>query len=220
MNDKEFYVSTYSIKSVSESPAGISVSILIGTADNFEVAEYLISREFWYWGRLQNGSDISEEEYLGMDRSASLSRAIARMKGILSYSGVSRRTLIQKLKGYDFSEEICVCAADYAVDHGMVREDVQVEHAIDTYLHRKYWGRRRITAELSAKGYPREVIDNALAQIPEEDFMRALHVILVRKYGEIPADPQEKQKMILSLLRMGYSGNEIKDALASFADAE
>lgn len=213
-------MSTYSIKSVSESPAGISVSILIGTADNFEVAEYLISREFWYWGRLQNGSDISEEEYLGMDRSAALSRAIARMKGILSYSGVSRRTLIQKLKGYDFSEEICVCAADYAVDHGMVREDVQVEHAIDTYLHRKYWGRRRITAELSAKGYPREVIDNALAQIPEEDFMRALHVILVKKYGEIPADPQEKQKMILSLLRMGYSGNEIKDALASFADAE
>ena len=77
-------MSTYSIKSVSESPAGISVSILIGTADNFEVAEYLISREFWYWGRLQNGSDISEEEYLGMDRSAALSRAIARMKGILS----------------------------------------------------------------------------------------------------------------------------------------
>ena len=50
--------------------------------------------------------------------------------------------------------------------------------------------------------------------------MHALHVILVRKYGEIPADPQEKQKMILSLLRMGYSGNEIKDALASFAEAE
>jgi regulatory protein len=133
---------------------------------------------------------------------------------------VSRRTLIHKLKGYDFSEEICEYAADYAVEHGMVKEDVQVEHAIDTYLRRKYWGRRRIVAELSAKGYPREVIENALAEIPEEEFMHALHVILVRKYGEIPADPQEKQKMILSLLRMGYSGNEIKDALASFADAE
>ena len=64
------------------------------------------------------------------------------------------------------------------------------------------------------------MIENALAEIPEEDFMRALHVIIDRKYGEIPADPQEKQKMILSLLRMGYSGNEIKDALASFTDAE
>lgn len=213
-------MSTYSIKSVSESPAGISVSILIGTADNYETTEYLISREFWQWGRLQNGSDITEEEFLGMDRSAALSRAIARMKGILSYSGVSRRMLIQKLKGYDFSEEICTTAADYAVEHGMVREDVQVEHAVDTYLRRKYWGRRRIAAELSAKGYPREVIESALADIPEEDFMHALHVILERKYGEIPADPQEKQKMILSLLRMGYSGNEIKDALASFTAAK
>lgn len=213
-------MSTYSIKSVSESPAGISVSILIGTADNYETTEYLISREFWQWGRLQNGSDITEEEFLGMDRSAALSRAIARMKGILSYSGVSRRMLIQRLKGYDFSEEICATAADYAVEHGMVREDVQVEHAVDTYLRRKYWGRRRIAAELSAKGYPREVIESALADIPEEDFMHALHVILERKYGEIPADPQEKQKMILSLLRMGYSGNEIKDALASFTAAE
>ena len=213
-------MSTYSIKSVSESPAGISVSILIGTADNYETTEYLISREFWQWGRLQNGSDITEEDFLGMDRSAALSRAIARMKGILSYSGVSRRMLIQRLKGYDFSEEICTTAADYAVEHGMVREDVQVEHAVDTYLRRKYWGRRRIAAELSAKGYPREVIESALADIPEEDFMHALHVILERKYGEISADPQEKQKMILSLLRMGYSGNEIKAALASFAEAE
>ena len=218
--NKELYVSTSSIKSVSESPAGISVSIRIGTADKNETVEYLISREFWHWGRLQSGAAITEEEYLGMDRSATLSRAIARMKGILSYSGVSRRTLIHKLKGYDFSEEICEYAADYAVEHGMVRENLQVEHAIDTYLRRKYWGRRRIVAELSAKGYPREVIENALAEIPEEEFMHALHVILVRKYGEIPADPQEKQKMILSLLRMGYSGNEIKDALASFAEAE
>ena len=213
-------MSTYSIKSVSESPAGISVSIRIGTAEANETVEYLISREFWYWGRLQSGGAITEEDYLRMERSAALSRAIARMKGILSYSGVSRRTLIHKLKGYDFSEEICEYAADYAVEHGMVKEDVQVEHAIDTYLRRKYWGRRRIVAELSAKGYPREVIENALAEIPEEEFMHALHDILVKKYGEIPADPQEKQKMILSLLRMGYSGNEIKDALASFADAE
>ena len=211
---------TYSIKAVSESPAGISVTILADTADNANTVEYLISREFWKWGRLHSGAVITEEDYFGMEQSAAMSRAIARMKGILSYSGVSRRTLIQKLKGYDFSEEICGAAADYAVEHGMVREDVQVEHAIDTYLRRKYWGRRRIVAELSAKGYPREVIENALAEIPEEEFMHALHVILVKKYGEIPADPQEKQKMVLSLLRMGYSGSEIKEAIASFDEAE
>lgn len=211
---------TYSIKAVSESPAGISVTILADTADNANTVEYLISREFWKWGRLHCGAVITEEDYFGMEQSAAMSRAIARMKGILSYSGVSRRTLIQKLKRYNFSEEICISAADYAVEHGMVREDVQVEHAIDTYLRRKYWGRRRIVAELSAKGYPREVIEAALDEIPEEDFLRALHVIIDKKYGEVPTDPQEKQKMVLSLLRMGYSGSEIKEAIASFDEAE
>ena len=210
---------TYSIKAVSESPAGISVTIWMDTADNANTVEYLISREFWKWGRLHCGAVITEEDYFGMEQSAALSRAIARMKGILSYSGVSRRTLIQKLKRYDFSEEICISAADYAVEHGMVREDVQVEHAIGTYLRRKYWGRRRIVAELSTKGYPREVIEAALDEIPEEDFLHALHVIIDKKYGEVPTDPQEKQKMVLSLLRMGYSGSEIKEAIASF-DAE
>ena len=213
-------MSTYSIKSVSESPAGISVAIGIDTADKTESVEYLISREFWHWGRLKSGTVLSEEDFLGMERGAALSRAIARMKGILSYSGVSRRTLVQKLKGYDFSEEICECAADYAVEHGMVRENVQVEHAVETYLRRKYWGRRRIAAELSAKGYPREVIDEAIAAIPEEDFLHALRLIIEKKYGEVPSDPQEKQKMILSLLRLGYVGSEIKDAIASFGNEE
>ena len=85
---------TYSIKAVSESPAGISVTILADTADNANTVEYLISREFWKWGRLHSGAVITEEDYFGMEQSAALSRAIARMKGILSYSGVSRRTLI------------------------------------------------------------------------------------------------------------------------------
>ena len=40
-------VITYSIKAVSESPAGISVTILADTADNANTVEYLISREFW-----------------------------------------------------------------------------------------------------------------------------------------------------------------------------
>ena len=213
-------MSTYSIKSVSESPAGISVAIGIDTADKTESVEYLISREFWHWGRLKSGTVLSEEDFLGMEQGASLSRAIARMKGILSYSGVSRRTLVQKLKGYDFPEEICECAADYAVEHGMVRDNVQVEHAVETYLRRKYWGRRRIAAELSAKGYPREVIDEAIAAIPEEDFLHALRLIIEKKYGEVPSDPQEKQKMILSLLRLGYVGSEIKDAIASFGNEE
>ena len=37
-----------------------------------------------------------------------------------------------------------------------------------------------------------------------------------KMYGMPPADPGERQKMVLSLLRLGYTGSEIKDAIADF----
>lgn len=209
-------MSTYTITALSESPAGFSVSVCVtGDAAN-ENAQFLISRELWLWGRLSAGTALSEEQFLDMEHSASFSRALARMRSILSYSGQSRANLINRLRQYGFDDAICEETADYAVEHGLVREEAQAEHAADVYLRRKYWGKRRIRAELAARGYSEEVISQALAVIPEEEFRRALRRIIEQKYGRPPRDPEERQKMVLSLLRLGYTGSEIKDAIAEF----
>jgi SOS response regulatory protein OraA/RecX len=179
-------------------------------------AQYLISRELWLWGKLQPGASLAEAAYREMEHNAAFSRAIARMKSILSYSGQSRRNLVTRLAQYGFEEDICEQAAEYAVEHGFVKEEAQAERSAEIYLHRKYWGKRRIAAELASRGYPEEVIRDAIEAIPEEDFRRALHTIIEKKYGMPPADPGERQKMVLSLLRLGYTGSEIKDAIAGF----
>lgn len=212
-------MSTYIVKAVSESPAGISVSVLVSRdeADKAENAQFLIARELWSWGRLQAETVLGEDDFLLMEHHASFSRALARMRSILSYSGQSRHHLISRLRQYGFDDEICAETADYAEAHGLVREEAQAERAADIYLHRKYWGRRRITAELAQRGYPADVVEEALNAIPNEEFRRALHQIIEKKYGMPPADPQERQKMVLSLLRLGYSGSEIKDAIAEFS---
>ena len=211
-------MSTYTVQSVSESPAGISVSVSVPPDGNkeAETAEFLISREQWAWGRLSPGDAVSEEEYGRMEHAAVFSRALARTREILSYSGISRHALIGRLRHFGFEDDVCEETADYAVAHGLVREKAQTEHAVDTYLHRKYWGRKRIVAELTARGYAPEVIRDAVAAVPEEEFMRTLASILRRKYDTLPDDPQEKQKMILSLLRLGYSAGEIKQAIEDF----
>ena len=209
-------MSTYTLTALSESPAGFSVSVCVtGDAAN-ENAQFLISRELWLWGRLSAGTALSEEQFLDMEHSASFSRALARMRSILSYSGQSRANLITRLRQYGFDDAICEETADYAVEHGLVREEAQAEHAADVYLRRKYWGKRRIRAELAARGYSEDVISRALAAIPEEEFRRALRRIIEQKYGRPPRDPEERQKMVLSLLRLGYTGSEIKDAIAEF----
>ena len=98
-----------------------------------------------------------------------------------------------------------------------MREEAQAERAADIYLHRKYWGKRRIAAELAQRGYGAEVVQEALDAIPESEFRRALRLIIEKKYGTPPSDPGERQKMVLSLLRLGYSGSEIKEAIAEFS---
>ena len=214
-------MNTYTVTSVSESPAGISVTVHVyedgsETSANKAEVQYLITRELWLWGKLLPGTNLAEAEYLKMEHNASFSRAIARMKSILAYSGQSRHNLASKLEQYGFSTDICEQAADYAVEHGLVKEEAQAEHSAEIYLRRKYWGKRRITAELAARGYPEEVIREAIAAIPEEDFRRALRAIIEKKYGVPPSDPGERQKMVLSLLRLGYTGSEIKEAIAEF----
>lgn len=211
-------MSTYIVKSITESPAGISLTVLVDSGtDKTENTQFLIARELWLWGRVKAETALPEEVFLEMEHNASFSRALARMRSILSYSGQSRHNLIARLKQFGFAEDICEETADYAVEHGLVREEAQAEHAAETYLRRKYWGRRRIMAELSSRGYPEEVIREAVDAIPEEEFRRALRQIIEKKYGMPPSDPGERQKMVLSLLRLGYSGSEIKDAIADFA---
>ena len=79
-------MSTYIVKSVAESPAGISVSVLVSRdgAEKNEDAQFLITRELWLWGRLKAETALSEDEFLEMEHNASFSRALARMRSILS----------------------------------------------------------------------------------------------------------------------------------------
>lgn len=211
----------YTVKSVSESPAGISLSVTVegekpGTA---RLAELLISLEFWTWGKIAVGEVLSDTVFADMEHAADFSRGVARTRGILSYSAHSRRALAEKLRGYEFSADLSQELADYAVERGYIKENEQACHAADIYLHRKYWGKKRICAELAARGYGEEAIAAAIASIPEGEFQRALCTLIGRKYGTLPADGGERQKMVLSLLRLGYTGQEIKDALASLASS-
>ena len=150
-------MSVHIVKSVSESPAGILICLQtkrdadVREEKEAEEIDLLIARDLWKWGRAVRAKDeIDEETFLEMEYRATLSRAIARVRGILSYSGQSRSGLINRLRQYGFSDEICEKGAEYAVAHGLICEESQAERSVDVFLHRKYWGRRRIRAELQS----------------------------------------------------------------------
>ncbi len=207
-------MTTYFVKTVYHSTAGIAVTVLVSEGgDTAQPAEFLIAPELWHFRKLDAGTPITEEQFFEIEHSAVFSRARARTKEILSYSGHSRRGLIAKLRHYGLPDEICEEAADWAIEEKMIKEEEQATLAAETYQRRKYWGKKRIVAELSQRGYPSEVISAAVDAIPAEDYMRSLLVLMERKFGTPSSDPAERQKMVLSLLHMGYTGQEIKDAI-------
>ena len=207
----------YLIQSVYYSLAGYAVTIQIeekGAAP--ETREHLISEELWTREmRPTPGTALTEEEYADMVYCASLSRARARTREILSYAGQGRGMLVQKLRQHGLPDDVCEETAVWAIREKMLDEYTQTHFLAENYHRRKYWGRRRIAADLAAKGYTQEAIDEAISSISDEDFARALLLLIEKKFGEIPADPAERQKMVLSLLRLGYTGQEIKDAMAA-----
>ncbi len=207
-------MSKYLIQSVFYSLAGYAVTVQVETDGAAEVREHLVSEELWTREmRPTPGTVLTEEEYVDMAYCASLSRARARAREILSYSGQSRGALVQKLRHYDLPDDVCEATADWAIREKMLDELTQTRFLAENYHRRKYWGRRRIAADLAAKGYTAEAISEAVDAISDEEYARALTVLIDKKFGEIPADPAERQKMVLSLLRLGYTGQEIKDAM-------
>ncbi len=207
-------MNTYTIQSVFRSRAGVSVSVLVVQKSDEEVHDFLISDDLWRFGHREAGDILTPDTFAEIEHAALFSRALARTKEVLSYANQSRNGLIGKLRHHDLPAEICEEAADWAVEKKLIRESEQAAMLAETYQKRKYWGEKRIRSELFSRGYPSEVISEAIAAIPEDAFMRALSLIIRNKYGAVSSDPAEKQKMVLSLLRLGYTGQQIKDVIA------
>ena len=65
-------MNTYIVKSVTESPAGISLTVQVwdGETAKTENTQFLIARELWLWGRLKAESALTEEVFLEMGRAS------------------------------------------------------------------------------------------------------------------------------------------------------
>ena len=78
---------------------------------------------------------------------------------------------------------------------------------------RKGWGPRRIREDLRAKGYDASSIEEAMEAVAELDHVERLAAVIRKKYTAVPTDRRERDKMVAALLRLGYDGETVRDAL-------
>lgn len=199
------------ITAVLKSAAGVSVKAEVNEDGERRVCEYLISEESWKSLGFSEGSELTPGETDALEAEAEFCRAAARTLKILSYSAQSKTALVRKLCKYGFDKDIAVRAADDAELRGDLNESRQAEHLADYYLRHKYWGKKRIAAELMSRGYCKDAIVFALSSVEEDRYTENLTRLVESKPA--PEDCYERDKYISSLSRMGYSLPEILKAI-------
>ncbi len=159
---------------------------------------------------LYNGKEIDEDELAELRETVNVRRAYNYAVSLLARRDHSEKELLDKLrvKGY---KDGAVKAVEKLKTGGYVDDERFARLFTRELQTLKKYGKRRIEQELYRKGIDRDIIGEVL---DETEFDKSELVSLIeRKYGRYLSDEKGIQKTVNSLLRMGYSYGEIRDAL-------
>ena len=191
---------------------GKEVELVIETSEVYKMNtyRYTISREAYERLGLDAG-ELTREDVKALQYEEEKYRATKKAFDILAYGRNSVRTLALKLRHRNFSPSICEEVAALLRDKGYIREDEDVVREAEGCVQ-KHWGMRRILMHLHEKGYDNSAIGVAKEYLAEVDFVEHCVLLIREKYGTIPKEDSERNKIMASLVRYGYSTTEIKNA--------
>lgn len=203
---------TISVRSVSAQNGGSEavVKIRLNSGDNFEDKIFVLSMQSYAELRVEKG-EISEERFDELQRAAEIYSALKRGMNILGYGSCSERNLVLKLRSKGISRDIAQEAAKLLCARGYINEREDACREAERCV-KKYWGARRIEAQLYSKGYSSEAIDAALDSLGNVDFVALCSELISKRFAE-PRDETEKKRLFASLMRYGYSSSQIKRAI-------
>ena len=167
--------------------------------------------------RLFSGRELDEEAAASLRLDSA--RALAREKALsyVSQRQMSRKELRDKLRQKGFDEDTAEYCVQWLLDHGLLDEESYAAAIVRHYAAKGY-GAGRIRSELMRRGIPRELQEDALGTMPEPD--AKIDRFIASRLRD-PEDRDELRKLTAALYRRGFSGEEIRSALARFhADLE
>lgn len=187
-----------------------------GDGEPFRLA---VAKEFSAGLNLEKGMTFDEDVLGNLTERAQLTHAVMKALDAVSYSNMSRKSLVTKLRTkYKIEKDLAETAADYTVSHGYIDEVSQAAREADIMVRTKARGKRRIVADLASKGYSREAVDKAVEELDERLIYTALVAALRKKVKAKPEDKKEYMKIASWALRQGHSKGDIDRALGRVID--
>ena len=190
----------------------VVVRVTVSNPSGREEAEFLLLREHSENLELRIGA-IEEELLPELEYYAEVARAYSSACSSFAFSPSSLRALLKKLlqKGFErdvASDAIAAFEKSGAIDEGeMASRRAQL-------LSEKLWGRSRILMKLREDGFEDGAISCAVCALEEVDFASNCAELIRKRFGSIPKERNELDKMHASLSRMGFSPSDIRAAMS------
>ena len=163
---------------------------------------------------LYAGKELSEEETECLQDAAHRSGLKSKAIELLMRKPQSRKELGRKLREWEATDEEIEAICDRMEELGYLNEPEYAGRIVRHYAA-KGFGERKIRDELYRRGVPRELWDEALEQIEEEDNAAAIDAFLEKKLKG-SHDPKDVKRASDALARRGYRWPEISDALRRY----
>ncbi|MBQ8174112.1 MAG: RecX family transcriptional regulator [Clostridia bacterium] len=154
-------------------------------------------------GAPQAGEEADDELLSSLAEAEGRLKATERAVSLLSYGDNSARALCRKLRSRGYDRESAEAAVANMMQKGYIRENEQARRLAVSCATRKLWGRRRIVAYLTEKGYDLSLARQAIEEAEQDgeiDFEKTKKELLSRKL-EDEATYEEKRRL---LYRYGY----------------
>lgn len=163
---------------------------------------------------LYAGRELSEEEADRLQDSIRRNGLKTKAIELLMRKPQSRKELGRKLAEWEASQEEAEAVCDRMEELGYLNEAEYAGRVVRHYAA-KGFGVRKIRDELYRRGVPRELWDDALSQIEDEDNACAIDAFLEKKLKG-SHDPKEVKRASDALARRGFRWPEISDALRRY----
>lgn len=203
------------ISLVSGEGGRVKVRVLVENRSGSEEIEFSLLCELVEKLELSVG-EISGDTLSEIERCAEITEAFFSACASFAFAEGSKKALSRKLLKKGFSKEATLAAIEIVDARGFVNESEIAFSRMRAFLAKR-WGRGRIIAKLFEEGFEGSAIDSVNDALDEIDFPSACAAVIERKYGDIPADKRERDKMCASLSRLGYSLAEIRSAIKIFS---
>ena len=163
---------------------------------------------------LYAGRELSDEETDRLLQAVEKENFRSRALRVVTDTPKSRKMLLKILAERNCQPEQAEEIADWLENMGLLDDRRYAADVVELYV-RKGYGKRKIRDELYRRGVPRELWEEALEQIEEEDNASAIDAFLEKKLKG-SHDPKDVKRASDALARRGFSWSEVSDALRRY----